>query len=317
MIVRSVLLAVLVASATACGGGGGGEQAASQGAPRAFTRNDGGVTSTFNVVNNNYTATQVVTISNNDSGASRGVVALTADSASITSSANASGYQIQVTFTATAPTDAEARAALATMSVSHRDATDPGVLYLDNHVSVPSYNANNTSRSASVVAALPQTLGYRLIQDVGAGSIGSTGLTGTSAEFDASAGSATLGGTWDAATLTTGAGSIVVTADAANLYASSGLGSVTVTLPSLRATQANLSSSSGAVDATVSHAGAGVFDADAVSDIGSASVSITGTSAVGTQSTTHQHYRSPNYDSGSPKIAVVAHSGSGSAFIHD
>ena len=317
----TAILAVFISlGLSACGGGGQGGAAginADGGSPRAFTRNDGAVTSTFNPLNNNWTATQTVTISNDDAGATRGVVRLSADGASFSSSPSTSGYQVQVAFTATAPSDAGARAALAGMSVTHRDATDPGVIFLHTVVTTGGELPRGTSRSATATAMLPPGLEYQLAQDAGGGTISTTGLHGTQAEFVAGGGSISLSGTWDTATADAGGATVTLAGDIANLAASTGGGTVTATLACTRATQATLDTGGGVVDVTVSHAGNGVFDADAQTTGGAATVSIVGTSPVGTQTMTHQHYRSPNYDTGAPKISVAGRAGGGSVNIHD
>ena len=75
---------------------------------RTFTRNDGSVTSLPNT-SGGYTATQTVTISNDDAGAGAAVVNLLNAVGDITSSASASGYSIQVILRADAPSDAHCR----------------------------------------------------------------------------------------------------------------------------------------------------------------------------------------------------------------
>lgn len=320
---RRSLLAIfaLVLGMSACGGGGGsgsgGGINARGGTERAYTRNDGAVTSTLNPLNSNYTATRTVTISNDDAGATRGVVALAAGGASITSSPNASGYQIQVTLTVTAPSDAQARQELAAMGVAHRDGVAPGVLYLDTQIDTGTNPPNGVNRNATATAMLPQALSYELAQSAGGGSVTSSGLHGTRAEFYAGGGNVTLGGTWDSAVADTGGGSVTVTADVARLAASAGGGSVTATLPSTRDTEATLDTGGGAIDVSVSHAGNGVFDAEATTGGGATTIAIVGTSAVGVQTANHKHYRSPNFESGSPKIRVAGRAGGGSVTIHD
>lgn len=313
--VRFCVPAALLAGLMACSGGGGGNPAAG-GTPRDYTRSESAVTALPNG-NGGFTATRTVTFSNDSAGASRAVVRLASDAGSVASSAGSDGYQIQVTFTAMAPTEAQAREALATMSVAHRDATDPGVLYLDNEVSYAQYQANNVSRNATVAATLPVALDYALVQEIGSGTIASSGLSGSEARLAAGSGNVTLSGTWDDGSADAGSGNVTVSGDIAQLAVSSGSGNLQVTVPSLRATEAIVESGSGTIDVTVTQGVGAVYDLTADNGSGTATVAVAGTTPSGTQSTTHAHFQSPGYASGNPKVRVATRSGSGTNTIHD
>ena len=308
------LLSVLVLAG--CGGGGGGGGSASQGTPRNFMRTDSAVTVVPNA-NPGFTATQVVTISNDDAGASRGVVSLRNPGGSIASSGASGGYQIQVTLSADAPSEAQAREALATMSVTHRDATDPGTLYLDNEVQFAQYSANNVSRNATVAATLPSGLTYQLDQHGVAGAVTSSGLHGSEAHVDSVSGATTLSGTWDTANVNAVSGALTVSGDIADLQTSTTSGSLQVTLPCMRTTHATLDSTSGSIDATVTQTAGVGFDLEAQTVSGAAAVAVAGTTPVGTQSATHAHFRSPSYATSNPQVTVSANNTSGGATIHD
>lgn len=316
---RGLLAACLTLVLSACGtgGGGGGDAAARSGTPRNYTRTDSAVTVVPNT-NPGFTATQVVTISNDDAGASRAVVHLASDAGSLASSAGSNGYQIQVTFTAMAPTEAQAREALATMSVAHRDATDPGVLYLDNKVTyAPYHQANNVSRNATVAATLPVALDYALAQDVGSGTSSSSGLSGSEVRLAAGSGNETLSGTWDRGSADAGSGNVSVSGDIAQLAVSSGSGNLQVSVPSLRPTEAFVDSGSGTIDVTVTQGVGAVYDLTADTGSGTATVAVAGTTPSGSQSTNHAHFQSPGYAGGNPKVRVTTRSGSGTNTIHD
>lgn len=306
----------LLAGLMACSGGGDSGNPARQGTERSYTRDESAVTVVPNA-NPGFTATRTVTFSNDSGGASRAVVYLASDAGSVASSAGSDGYQIQVTFTAMAPTEAQAREALATMSVTHRDATDPGVLYLDNEVSYAQYQAQNVTRNSAVAATLPVALDYSLAQEIGSGTTSSSGLSGSEAQMLAGSGAVTLSGTWDRGRAETGSGNLTVTGDIAQLAASSGSGNVQVTVPSLRATEAFVETGSGTIDVTVTQGVGAVYDLTADSGSGTATVAVAGTTPSGSQSTNHAHFQSPGYASGNPKVRVETRSGSGTNTIHD
>lgn len=302
------------------GGGGGGAHGANSlgGTARTFTRQDSAVTVTPNL-SPGFTATRVVTISNDDGGAVRAAVGLHNVAGSIASSASpsAGAYQIQVTLRADAPTEEQAREALDTMSVAHRDGLGSGTLYLDHEIKYASYSANNVSRSAQVVAALPGALDHYLYQDSTSGTVTSSGLHGPEAELHSTSGAVTLSGTWDGAWADTTSGTVTVGGDIAWLQASSTSGLIQATLPSSRDTDAAFDTTSGAIDVTVTHTLGSVFDLEASTTVGSASVVVAGTEPVGTQSATHAHYRSPDYASGHPRVAAIARTTSGGVSIHE
>lgn len=300
----------------ACGGGGSADSAS--GTPRAFNRTDSSVTVLPNT-GAGFTATEVVTISNDDGGATFGDVSLVNPVGSLSSSPSSSGgYQIQVTLTATAPSESQAREALATMTVVHRDALGGGTLYLDNEVKFAQYNANNVNRTASVSASLPPALDYRMLEEhVEAGSAASSGFSGAQARIDSTSGSSTLSGTWDSAAVNSESGAVTASGDIAALQASSVSGTVQATLACVRTTQATLDSVSGGIDVTVAQNTGSGFDLVADTTSGSATIVVAGTAPVGDQSTTHAHYRSANYASANPQISVSGQTTSGGVSIHD
>lgn len=277
----ALIAATLLASAlAACTGGSSGySEYHPGGTPRTFSRTDGDVTVTYDLLNTRYTAQRTITVSNDDAGATRAHVRLTADVGAITSSGTvANGYSIATLLTATAPTEAQAREALATMTVSHRDATDPGVLYLDTDISYARYEANNVSRDASMTAMLPSPLSYSLYQFAGVGSLDSSGLSGGDVTFDTGVGSHTLSGNFGTATLESGVGSI---------------------------------------DVAVSHAAGSVYDLKGDTGTGSVTIMVAGTQPAGPQSDEHKHYQSANFASGNPQVRVSARTGTSSISIHD
>lgn len=273
-------VAILLASLAACGGGGGSGGNPTPGTARSYMRTDSAVTVVPGGAggSNRYTATQTITISNDSGGATSAVVHLSDDAGSVSSSAGSTGYQIQVTLSAEGGSDAQARAALGTMRVAHRDALDPGVLYLDNAVEFAQYNVSNSNRTATVAATLPATLSYRLGQAVGAGATSSSGLAGPAAQLSSGAGTVTLSGNWLRSTADSGAG---------------------------------------AVDVTVTQTAGAGYDLIADTGAGTASIAVAGTVPNGSQSPTHAHFTSTNYASSNPKVSVAASSGAGSASIHD
>lgn len=311
---RTSLLAVIAAvlGLSACGGG----SQAQSGTPRSFMRSDSAVTVLPNG-SGRFTATQVITLSNDDGGATAAVVHLSDDAGSIASTAGSGGYQIQVTLSADGSSDAQAREALATMTVVHRDATDPGTLYLDNDVQFAPYNVNNANRTAAVAATLPSTLQYQLGEAIGAGTVSTSGLAGPHAGISSGSGTVTLSGTWDGATADSGSGNVTVSGDIASLQASTGSGNLQLTVPSMRNTQASVDSGSGTIDVTVTQGAGAGYDLIADTGAGTASVVVAGTTPNGTQSSTHAHFTSANYASSSPRIAVSASTGAGTATIHD
>lgn len=267
-----------VLAVSACGGGGGGDSA--PGNAREFSRMDSPVTVVPGGAggSNRYTASQTVTISNDSGGATAATVHLSDDVGSVTSSAGTTSYQIQITLSAEGGSEAEARQALSTISVSHRDALAGGTLYLDNAVKFAQYNASNSNRTATVAASLPATLDYSLGQATGVGSVSTSGLGGPVAELSSDVGSVSLSGNFDRATGDSG---------------------------------------SGAVDITVSKAPGAVYDLIADTGVGTATITVAGTTPNGNQTATHSHFTSVNYSSGSPQVSVAASSGVGSANIHD
>lgn len=312
---RAILAVLLPLILVACGGGGGGGDGVTGATPRTFMRQDSAVTVVPNL-SGGFTATKVVTLSNDDAGASRGDVDLINVAGSIASSASSGGYQVQVTLAADADTDAQARAALASMSVLHADAVGGDTLYLGNEVRFGS-DPGSDNRTASVVATLPGTLAYRLYQTLAAGANGSSGLHGPLAQVDSASGTASLSGTWDAADINAGAGTVTVSGDIADLQASSQSGTVQATLAGTRNTQALLDSTSGSVDVAVTQGVNTGFDLDAQTTSGTATIIVAGTVPEGAQSPTHAHFRSVNYESRDPKVNVRARSVSGSVNIHD
>ena len=316
-LVRSIL-GSLVIGLTACGGGGGdgGGGAGQSGTPRAFTRTDSAVTALPNG-SGGYTASRVVTISNDDANASRAEVILIVPNGSLNSSAGSGGYQIQVALSADGDTEQEARDKLASMSVEHRDAVGGDALYLYNEVKLAPI-ANGDNRIATVTASLPTSLTYQLYQRVeNLGPVGSSGLGGTSAHIEGINANANLSGTWDTAAVYSTNLGVTVSGDIASLQAASDNGTVQASLPGLRETFATLDASNGNVDATVGRTLGTVFDLEAETVNGTATVIVAGTQPVGTQTTNHAHFRSANYDTGSPRVRVIARTTNLNASIHE
>src|SRR5690349_15845371 len=97
---RSFFGPILGLALAACGDkGGSGDNPALAGTARSYTRNDSSVTVLPNT-SGRFTATQVITISNDDAGANVGVVSLDNAAGAISSTAGSGGYQIQVTLSA-------------------------------------------------------------------------------------------------------------------------------------------------------------------------------------------------------------------------
>lgn len=316
-----IALALLLA---ACKGGdgdsskGAGFDPPASAQSRNATRSDGEVMVLPNL-SPGFTATQTITISHNDGGAGQGVVTLENVSGGLTSSAAASaGYEIQITLKADAPTEAQAREALATMSVEHSDALGGGTLYLGNRVRYAKYQANNVSRSATVSAALPPALSYRLEQNSVSGANASSGLHGPSVWMNNTSGALTLAGTWDEAAANSVSGGVTVSGDIADLQASTTSGTLTSRLTGNRSSSAQLDAVSGAIDATVATSAGAGYDLEAHTTSGTATiaVAVAGTQPVGQQSARDAHYRSANYASSNPKISVYAQTTSGSVNIH-
>lgn len=312
---RTWLAVASLATLAACTGGAGSGDGSAGGTPRAFSRTDSDVTVLPNL-SGTFTATRTVTISNDDGGAAAAHVALTSDNAGLSVSASSGGYQIQVALTATAPTEQRARDELAAMTVSHRDALDPGTLFLDTDVHVGNAGANAT-RSATATASLPPALAYRLLGRSDNGSVDASGLAGPVADLSSANASVTLAGTWDSAGLHSANGSVSATVDAATVQAASGNGTVQVALTGTRGSIVNLDTGNGSIDAKVSRTLGSVYDLDAQTDLGSATVSVAGTQPVGSQTPTHAHYRSADYSTGAPKVKVTGRSSIGSVTIHD
>jgi uncharacterized protein involved in outer membrane biogenesis len=306
-------LAFTVALA-ACGGGGGG--GGTPGTERAFTRQDSAVTVVPDLVTGGYTATQIVTLSNDDAGASHVSLDLRNAAGSISSSPTSEGYQIQITLTAMADTEAQARAAVASMGIAHRDAVAGSTLYLSNEVKFGP-DPGSDSRLAAVAATVPAAPGYRLYQAIPAGSNSSSGLHGSRAQLDSASGAATLSGTWDAADVNSVSGAVTVSGDIPDLQVSSISGALTATLACARSTTAMLDTTSGTLDATVTQGAGTGFDLDAQTTSGAATIVVAGTLPEGPQSPQHAHFRSTNYATSNPKIVVAARSVSGAVNIHD
>jgi hypothetical protein len=311
------VLFLALAGLTACGGGDGGSGRldANGGTARPFSREDSAVTALPNT-SGGFTATQVVTLSNDDGGASAAVVSLVNHVGGVTSSAGTSGYQIQITLRADAPTEQQARDALASMSVEHRDGLGAGILYLDNEVQFAAYSQSNVNRTATVTATLPQDLDYRLGQYTGVGAVTSTGLAGESADFATGTGDATLSGTWDQADARASTGDVTFSGDIASLRGAASTGSVRATLSGMRDTQADLDSSVGDIDVTVSPVAGAGFDLEGWTQVGSIVILVAGTEPVGTQSDEHGHYRSPDYASSNPQVRVAGSTSVGDVLIH-
>lgn len=311
-------LFLALAGLTACGGGGGGNAPldARGGTAREFSREESAVTALPNT-SGGFTATQVVTLSNDDGGATAAVVSLASPVGGITSSGGTSGYQIQVTLRADGPTEQQARDALASMSVEHRDGLGAGTLYLDNKVAFAPYSRNNANRTATVAATLPSDLDYRLGEYASVGTVTSTGLAGELAELATGTGDATLSGTWDEVHAEASTGDVTVSGDIASLQAATSTGSVAATLPGARDTRAELYSSVGSIDVTVSGISGAGFDLEGWTQVGSVVILVAGTSPVGTQSDEHGHYRSPDYASSNPQVSVAAATSVGDVLIHD
>lgn len=307
---------LVLISLTACGGGGGGGGGGAIGTPRSFTRDDGAVT-VLPSLSGGFTATRVVTVSNDDGAAAAAVVTLLNQIGDITAAPSSSGYQIQVTLRADAPSEQQARDALATMTVVHSDSLGGETLYLTNEVRFAQYSQDNVSRVAAVAASLPPALAYRLFERTGVGSAASSGLDGRYAQLHASTGGVTLSGAWDTALLDSDVGSVTASGDFASLQASSSIGSVTATLSGTRNTQAWLDSSNGDIDVTVTRTLDSGFDLEGTTEVGTVLIVVAGTDPVGTQTGEHGHYRSANYASSTPQVRVVGRTFIGDVTLHE
>lgn len=277
---RSITCAILALGfLSACSGGGGGG-AASGGTAREYTRDIGDVTVTPNVgIPTTYTATQIVTISNDDAGASRLVSAWQNTSGSLATAASAlSGYQVQVTLTTTAESEQQARDLLETIHIRHRDGVGGSTLYLEHDIDFDQVSGSNIQRKADILASLPPGAEHELYQGMTSGTNASSGLGGPLAHLATTSGNATLSGNWDDAVLT---------------------------------------ATSGNIDVTVAAAVGAVYDVEAQVTSGNTTITVAGTSAVGEQTQDHKHYRSPDYASGSPQIDVYGRATSGNVTIHD
>ena len=311
-LLASLFLLVL----SACSGGGGGGTDAAGGTARDYTRTESSVTVLPNG-SGGFTASRVVTISNDDGGATRAVVSLVGRNGGLTSSPGSDGYQIQVTLSAEGDNEQEARDKLASMSVVHRDGLDGDTLYLQSEVRLASV-ADGDNRIATVTASLPSALSYDLAQQVdNLGPVGSSGLSGTSARIVGLNASANLTGTWDEAVVYSSNLGVTVGGDIADLRAASDNGTVQASLPGMRQTLAVLDSSNGNVDVTVGRTLGTVFDLEAETDNGTATIAVAGTQPVGTPSTNRAHFRSPDYASGAPKVHVIARTENLNASIHE
>lgn len=309
---RAVASFLLIVGLAACGGGGAGN--APGGTPRDYQRTESDVTVLPS--GTGWTASKVVTLSNDDGGATRAVVSFANVAGSITTSAGSDGYQVQVTLSADGDTEAEARAVLATMAVAHRDALDPGTLYLDNEVSFGAYGGSK-SRTATVTAALPAALDYQLSQRITAGSASSSGLSGAAARLETTAGAASLSGTWDSAALYSSSGGLTASGDIADLQAGTVSGTIQATLACVRSTRAGLDTVSGGIDVTVAQNVGSGFDLVGDTTSGAVAIVVAGTQPVGPQTATHAHYQSPDYATSDPRISVAASTTSGGILIHE
>ena len=309
-------VALLLAGLLACGGGGGGGNPAGGGTARDYERTESEPAVLPNG-SGGFTASRVVTISNDDAGASRAVVSLAVPNGSLNSSPGSSGYQIQVTLSAEGDTEQEARAKLASMSVAHRDGVGGDTLYLQNEIELAPV-ANGENRIATVTATLPAALSYELYQSVeNLGPVGSSGLSGTLARIEGENASANLSGTWDEATVYSSNLGVTVSGDVASLQAASNNGTVQASIPGTRNAVAILDSSNGNVDATVGRTLGTVFDLEASTDNGAATIVVAGTQPVGAQAPNQAHFRSTDYATGSPKVRVIARTDNLNASIHD
>jgi hypothetical protein len=265
---------------TSCSGGGGGSPA-SGGTAREYTRSDSAVTVTGNIgFPTTYTATQTITITNDDAGATRIVSSWQNGIGSISSGmlGNGGGYMADVTLTATAPSEEQARALLLTMHIHHRDGVGGDTLYLDHEVRFDEVSGSNLSRSADVIVALPSTATHELYQDMGNGDNASSGLGGTLVLLETGLGDSDVSGEWKNVLVDTGNGN---------------------------------------VDVTVATAAGAGYDLEGDVGNGTTTVTVAGTSPVGEQTDEHKHYRSPDYGSSSPQVDVQAYAGNGNVSIHE
>jgi hypothetical protein len=265
---------------TSCSGGGDGSPA-SGGTARDFMRSASGVSATANLgIPTTYTATQVVTITNDDAGATRIVSSWRNGIGSINSGimGNGDSYMAEVTLTATAPSEEQARALLQTMHINHRDGVGGDTLYLDHEVRFDEVEDSNLSRSADLVATLPSTAAHELYQDMGNGDNATSGLGGPLVLLETGLGNSQVSGEWDNVLVDTGNGN---------------------------------------VDVTVATAAGAGYDLEGDASNGTTTITVAGTSPVGEQTDEHKHYRSPDYSSSSPQVDVQAYVGLGNISIHD
>lgn len=316
-----VVIAAAV-SLSACDGGGG-SGGASGGVSRDAAVDEGEVTVVqgteivggISVPDGSYTARQVITISNNDGGATSANVALTTAVGDIEASGSSDGYVVTVTLEAKRDNEADARAALASMHVEHSDKLGDGVLSLAAEV-VFGNNPNN--QSGTIVAQLPTALAYALKPSSNSGDLSINDLHGSSLEADTDNGGVTATGVWSGASLTSDNGDLSFSGDSGDLFADTSNGTVTVVLACKQDADVSLMTANGTIDAQVDSTVAGVgFDLLADTDLGTASVDVAGTDPVGAQSETHAHYRSTSYSSAPIQVNLDAQSSTGDVTVHE
>ncbi|MFA5941893.1 MAG: DUF4097 family beta strand repeat-containing protein [Sinimarinibacterium sp.] len=319
-----VLLGLTMAACTGGGGGDSGHPGAPDGKAREATIEEGevqvvqgsSVIGGISVPDGTYTATQVVTISNDDGGASSGRVSLTTLAGDISATPSAGGYKITVSLRATGDSEEAARDGLAAMQVVHSDELGGGVLALGTEVQFANNNANN--QSAEIAAELPAALSYELRQRATGGNLGATGLNGTELDLSNTGGNLEADGVWNVFAVDSTSGDISFDGDSGDVTVATTSGDVTLVLASELGGSVVVDSTNGTADIQVDSSIAGIgFDLEASTTSGALSIDVAGTEAVGEQSETNAHYRSSAYSSADPQLQVYADTTSGSIIIHD
>lgn len=319
-----VVLGLALAACTGGGGGDSGHPGAPDGKAREATIDEGdvlvvqgaNVIGGISVPDGNYTATQVVTISNDDGDASAGRVSLTTLAGDISAAPSTGGYKITVTLRATADSEQAARDGLAAMQVVHSDVLGGGVLALGTEVQFANNNANN--QSAVIVAELPAALDYTLREETTAGALGVTGLDGAELSLDNTSGNFDADGVWNVFAADSTSGNVSFDGDSGDLTVDTTSGDVTLVLASELGGSVTVDSTSGTADIQVDSSVVLIgFDLEASTSSGTLSIDVFGTEVVGEQSENYAHYRSPSYSTADPQLQVHASGTSGDITIHD
>lgn len=281
--------------------------------------------------NGKFTASRVITLSNDFGGASQGNVTLDTGNGNVSTCRRDGGYVFKVYAYARGASEQEARDNLERVSVSHSDTLAAGTLTLstsavlttvdDPGLPVPlpgtGTNTDNVEWGASMLAGLPSTASYAFDLGTSNGVIEATGFAGSSATLDSSNGEVVLDGRWDDASLGTSNGYVVVDGDFGGLDASTTNGGIVADLDSARSADVTLDTTNGEIDVQLRRSGAAGYDLSADATNGEARISVGGTQPVGTQTDESKHYQTPDYASRAVQISVQADTSNGVVSIRD